>query len=458
MRWPIRNQIFVPFAALLVVSVVLVALVAARNAADQSRQQKLSHMHTVTSALGDASFPLTQDVAQRIAAMIGGEVIVAEPSGRITASTLELESLPPQLTELKEVTEEVTHTVVLSGREYFVTVIPRFRVPRPGPLFVLLEQDDLQALRRHAIMPVLIVAAPTVLVALVVALLISHGFAGRVGRLKLLFAKLSVGQHPTVETVGRDDEFNDLLHSANELSARLKHLQEELRRSERLELLGQLSGGLAHQLRNSITGARLAVQLHQQDCSADKNEMLSTAMSQLRLTEEQVLAVLSLRDGNADATDHQVASLSEMVEDVCHLLRPHCIHWRADLTVVAPPRKVYVQLNAASAIKGAILNLVLNAVEAAGTEGTVRIHVFIEGSAAAIEIRDNGPGFRGETDMLSDAFRTTKPEGVGLGLTIAQHAVAQENGRMTIGREDGWTVVRVDLPDVVIRVEEKVGA
>lgn len=458
MRWPIRNQIFVPFAALLVVSVVLVALVAARNAADQSRQQKLSHMHTVTSALGDASFPLTQDVAERIAAMIGGEVIVAEPSGRITASTLQLETLPPELAELKEVTEEVTHTVLLTGKEYFVTVIPRFRVQRPGPLFVLLEQDDLQTLQRNAILPVLIVAVPTVLVALVVAMLISNGFASRVGRLKLLFAKLSVGQHPTVETVGRNDEFNDLLHSANELSSRLKHLQEELLRSERLELLGQLSGGLAHQLRNSITGARLAVQLHQQDCSTDKNELLCTAMSQLRLTEEQVLAVLSLRDGNTTQPEPQVASLSEMVDDVCHLLRPHCIHWHADLGVVAPPGQVYVRLNAPAAIKGAILNLVLNAVEAAGTEGTVRVDVSTEGSTAAIEIRDNGPGFREESDTLSDAFRTTKPEGVGLGLTIAQHAVAQENGQLTIGSEDGWTVVRVDLLDVVIRVEDKVSA
>jgi len=261
-----------------------------------------------------------------------------------------------------------------------------------------------------------------------------------------------------LNTGRRNDEFKDLLHSANELSDRLKHLQDELRRSERLELLGQLSGGLAHQLRNSITGARLAVQLHQQGCSTDKNEMLSTALSQLRLTEEQVLAVLSLRDGHTNQAEPQVVSLSEMVEHVCHLLRPHCIHWRADLGVVEPPDQIYLQLNAASAIKGAILNLVLNAVEAAGTEGAVRVHVDTEGSAAAIEIRDNGPGFRGDTDMLSDAFRTTKPEGVGLGLTIAQHAVAQENGQLTIGREDGWTVVRIDLPDIVIRVEEKVSA
>lgn len=458
MRWPIRNQIFFPFAALLVVSVVVVALVAARNAAEQSRQQKLSHMRTVTSALGDASFPLTQDVAERIAAMIGGEVIVAEPSGRITASTLKLESLPPELAELKEVTEEVAHTVVLSGKEYFVTVIPRFRVPRPGPLFVLLEQDDLQTLRRNAIMPVLIVAAPTILVALILALLISHGFAIRVGRLKSLFEILSVGQHPTVETGRRNDEFKELLHSANELSARLKHLQDELRRSERLELLGQLSGGLAHQLRNSITGARLAVQLHQQDCSLDKNQLLCTAMSQLRLTEEQVQAVLSLRDGRALKSDPQVASLCEMVDDVCNLLRPHCIHWRADLRVIASPNQVHARLNATSAIRGAILNLVLNAIEAAGTQGTVRVQVSTERSAAAIEIRDNGPGFRGETDVLSDAFRTTKPKGVGLGLTIAQHAVAQENGCLSIERESGWTMVRIDLPDVVVQADEKVSA
>lgn len=456
MRWPIRNQIFVPFAALLVASVLLVALVAAHIAVQQSRQQKLSHMHTVTSALGDSSFPLTQDVAARIGAMIGGEVIVADATGKIVASTMQLGSLPPELQGLKSATHEVTQSVRISGREYFVTAIPRVRVPRPGPLFVLLPQDDLLTLRHDALMPPLLVAVPTVLIALVVALWISQGFARRVVRLQKLFGELSEGRHPTVETGSRNDEFRELLVSANDLSTRLKQLQVELRKSERLELLGQLSGGLAHQLRNSITGARLAVQLHQQHCSVDRNEMLATAVSQLRLTEEQVLAVLSLGDGELGHAELEVVCLSTILEDVRHLLRPQSTHWKTEVNIATPVDGLNVSLRAPSAVKGALLNLVLNAVEAAGADGAVQICLSTDASTAVIEIKDDGPGFCSDFETLSDAFRTTKPEGIGLGLSIAQHAVSQENGSLVIHRQEGWTIVRIEFPGVVVPGREGV--
>ena len=78
-------------------SVSLVAVVAAWNASQQSRQQTLDHMDAVAAALGDAQFPLTQDIAERIAAMVAGEVIVADPQGQIKATTLAIDELPEEL-------------------------------------------------------------------------------------------------------------------------------------------------------------------------------------------------------------------------------------------------------------------------------------------------------------------------------------------------------------------------
>jgi len=456
MRWPIRNQIFFPFSALLAVSVLLVAVVAAWKAAEQTRRQKLSHMHSVASALGEANFPLTQDVSERIAAMIGGEVIVTDPRGHVTATTIPLETLPVELNEYVATSDRVTADVALSGSNYFVTVIPRFRVSRPGPLFVLLPQDDLNSLRMNAIMPPLLIAVPTVTVALGLALLIARGLAGRVDRLRNLFGQLSQGNYQTVDAAGVNDELRDLLCSANDLSTRLEQLQLELKRTERLDLLGQLSGGLAHQLRNSITGAKMAVQLHQQSCLSKENDMLHTAMSQLRLTEEQVLAVLSLRGGvNANSSEETVG-LCMLVEDVLHLLKPQCSHWKTSLEFNQPPDDVQTRLKSASSLKGAILNLVLNAVEAAGIEGNVRIDLVPDGADVAIAITDNGPGFPfGATD-IGEAFRTSKPEGIGLGLTIAQHAVTQEGGILKIDPIDGDTVVTISMPGVVVPVSSEV--
>ena len=58
-----------------------------------------------------------------------------------------------------------------------------------------------------------------------------------------------------------DDELRDLCEAVNDMARRLAAFQDELQRNERLRVLGQFSGGLAHQLRNAAAGAKLAVEL-----------------------------------------------------------------------------------------------------------------------------------------------------------------------------------------------------
>ncbi|MCR9198248.1 MAG: HAMP domain-containing histidine kinase [Planctomycetaceae bacterium] len=454
MQWPIRNQIFVPFAILLILSVSLVAVVAVWTSAEQSGEQKLDHMQAVADALGEAQFPLTVDIAERISAMVDGEVIVSDPAGQITATTLPLTSLPDRLRGLAGSLEKATAEVRLMDKNWIVTVIPRRRVPRPGPLFVLMPQQDLTALSRAAIMPVIWVAVPTLLLALLLALLIAGGLAGRVERLRQLFGRLSLGEYQRVDVSGRDDELRDLLCSANDLSRQLNVLQQQVRKSDRLQLLGQLSGGLAHQLRNSIAGARMAVQLHTQSRPQDDSDMLKTALAQLRLTEEQVEAVLSLREGGGRSAEPVVIGLSEMLEGVRDLLRPQSVHWNTGIQMVLPETAVYARLISPSSLRGALLNIVLNAMEAAGVDGCVRLRLTVVGDDVQIDVTDNGPGFSFATDDLTDVFRTTKPEGIGLGLTIARHAVSQEHGTFQIVRDEGWTTVRIRLVNVVVAAAE----
>ncbi len=80
-------------------------------------------------------------------------------------------------------------------------------------------------------------------------------------------------------------------------------MEKAIRRSERLALLGQLAGGLAHQLRNNVTGALMAVQLHARECDADP-ESLDVALRQLALTEEYLNQFLAApHKSEHDASD-----------------------------------------------------------------------------------------------------------------------------------------------------------
>ncbi|MEZ6063029.1 MAG: HAMP domain-containing sensor histidine kinase [Planctomycetaceae bacterium] len=450
MRWPLRNQIFLPIAGLLTLAVILFTAVSAWLAAEVSSAETRRHMDAVAHAIGNASYPLTDDVVGRIAAMIDGDVVVLDCDQNLAASTMgSSEALRSKLAALSvaRAGESSFHVASLDSRKYLVTAIHRSHTPRPGTLFVLLPETEFRLLWQDSVLPPLLAALPILILALALAMLISRRVAGRVDQLRELFRRLPSGEFGPVEVTGRDDEIRDLMTSANQLSDQLRTLRERLLTAERLQLLGQLSGGLAHQLRNSIAGARMAIQLHQRNCTAD-DRMITTALAQLALTEEQVMAVVSLRaDSSVDSGSSaaEVCDLCTMLLEVTDLLQPYCTHWKSALTVDVP-ESLAVELVSPRSMKGALLNIVQNAIEAAGLGGTIHAEVLAKDDCAVIEVRDSGPGFSLSRQELVSAFRTTKVDGIGLGLTIAQHAVDQEHGDLIMSSAGGYTSVQIRIP------------
>src|SRR5262249_42293581 len=132
----------------------------------------------------------------------------------------------------------------------------------------------------------------------------------------------------------RDDELRDLAIAVNRLAEQLDETQRAIRRSERLALLGQLAGGLAHHLRNNVTGALMAVQLHERRCSADP-ESLKVALRQLALTEENLKQFLAAPQ-SASFTPPLLRSscrVSDIIAEVVELLDPSLRHRRVLLSV-----------------------------------------------------------------------------------------------------------------------------
>src|SRR5262249_36559930 len=120
----------------------------------------------------------------------------------------------------------------------------------------------------------------------VAALLLAAGVGARLGRrvqgLEGRTRPIAAGDFSPKPPPGRDDELRDLGRSVNDMAQQLARLQEAVQKNERLRLLGQVGGGLAHQLRNGLTGVRLAVQLHARECGDDA-EALDVALRQLAL-------------------------------------------------------------------------------------------------------------------------------------------------------------------------------
>src|SRR5262249_12705319 len=109
---------------------------------------------------------------------------------------------------------------------------------------------------------------------------------------------IAAGDFSPMPLPGGADELRELGRSINEMAQRLAQYEETVRLTERLRLHGQGSGGRAHQLRNGVPGAGLAVQLHVRECAGQADEALQVALRQLALVEMHLKRFLDLGRGS----------------------------------------------------------------------------------------------------------------------------------------------------------------
>ena len=135
-------------------------------------------------------------------------------------------------------------------------------------------------------------------------------------------------------------------------------------------------------------------------------------------------------------------SLKVILTEVLSLLKPQCDHIGIDLQEEWLSKEFLLEGDPAQ-LADLFLNLLGNAMEAAGPGGKVRLSVLPQ----VIEIRDSGPGPKPEiAAKLFEPFVTGKPEGIGLGLAVAKQAAENHGGSIDWRRGEGETIFRVQLP------------
>ena len=138
-------------------------------------------------------------------------------------------------------------------------------------------------------------------------------------------------------------------------------------------------------------------------------------------------------------------SLAELVEATAGLLRKDVAH--AAVTVTVGGARPVIQADAEQ-LQTVFLNLLLNAAQASGAAGEVRVSITAEGDVAQVLIADTGPGIPPDArDKIFEPFFTTKHRGTGLGLPTARRVVDRHHGTIEFDCPPrGGTVVTVTLP------------
>jgi signal transduction histidine kinase len=454
MRRPIRYQLLVPLLTLLV-GVAGVSTWTALASADRARRQIESRMRHVAETLSEGgNIPVTnKTVLEQMKGFSEADyLLIAGDGKRITTLPTDNPELPPAAAVVRDwQTLRLGPRVAVGERAYLgsgVRLPPRADLPEGGTLYILYPEELWRSALWEAVRPSLFLGVFAGAASLVLAVAVGERLSRRVRELERRTRQIAGGDFSPMPLPGGDDELRDLGRSINEMAEQLARLQETVQRSERLRLLGQVGGGLAHQLRNGLTGARLAVQLHARECrDGDDGEALAVALRQLSLLEAHLKRFLDL--GRTGPLRRERVALGALVGETVALLGPRCKHARIDLRW-QPPAEEAAVVGDAGQIEQVVLNVVGNAIEAAGPGGWVEVALRRESGAApavCVEVSDSGPGPSPDVAAkLFEPFVTGKPEGVGLGLAVARQVAEAHGGRITWRREADRTCFRIELP------------
>ena len=219
------------------------------------------------------------------------------------------------------------------------------------------------------------------------------------------------------------------------------------RHAERLASLSTMAAGLAHEIRNPLNAAHLQLSVARRRLARSSGD--SGAARAVELAGAEMARLAGLVEDFLQFTRPQTLRLERLdlrvfARDTVFLLEPEAAGFGVTLEL-ADGAPVYVALDREK-MKQVLLNLVRNALEAAGSGGRVRIDVHEQEESACLTVEDSGGGFP-EDAPIFEPFFTTKVGGTGLGLAIVHRIVGDHGGKVSASSRSGnMTIFSIVLP------------
>jgi two-component system, NtrC family, sensor kinase len=257
----------------------------------------------------------------------------------------------------------------------------------------------------------------------------------------------------------RKDEIGHLISSFDSMVDKLEIAKQELEqyhfeqmeRADRLASVGEMAAGIAHEIKNPLTGIAAAITIIKDDFEADdpRTEIVNEVLEQITRLDKTVNDLLFF--GKPSQPEPAFTNINGIIEKTLMFASQHRsgkdIGKKLELDKSLPA--VYVD---PKQIQQVFLNLILNAFQAMPNGGVLTVGTSLLESDgkrwARVSIGDSGQGIPEQIlTKIFTPFFTTKAQGTGLGLAICHKLVTQHGGKIDVASKDGQgTVFTVDLP------------
>jgi two-component system, sporulation sensor kinase E len=214
------------------------------------------------------------------------------------------------------------------------------------------------------------------------------------------------------------------------------HLENEMYRLDRLNLIGEMAAGIAHEIRNPMTTVQGFLQLTRNKVDHLSTDIIDLMLEELNRANSIITEFLNLAKNKISLKKKQ--NLNTIIEALSPLIQAEAFRSNKQLTLelgecsdISLDEKEIRQL---------ILNIALNGLDAMTSNGNLTIKTFQDNQTVVLQIKDEGQGISPEVlSKLGTPFFTTKETGTGLGLAICYSVAKRHDAQIEIETGDAGT-------------------
>jgi len=324
-----------------------------------------------------------------------------------------------------------------------------------GYVHISMVLDDYKLIQRKNHMKRILSMVFAFSIGIVLSLLIAEKYTEPIKKVAEASKRIAKGELVKIRNKNRKDEIGTLIESYNEMVDKLaerEELKEKLKKSEQLSIIGQLSSGIAHEIRNPLNFLSLSIGHIKErineahiDGKDELFKLLDNITKEIYRVNELIHNFLLL--GKNITLNKEWIPFELIISEALEILKDK-IRTGIFIEVVNKDGNEYIYCDR-EYMRLCLINLIVNAIQAITDEkGTIKIEYGREDAFSYINVIDSGNGIPDEElEKVFEPYYSTKKFGIGLGLTITKRFIEEHGGKIEIkSAPDKGTTITIRIP------------